>query len=340
VSDPLNVIAVVVTHNKLDVLARAVQALRQQTCPPARVIVVDNASTDGTADWLCSQPDLSPLRLPTNTGGAGGFHFGVKEAYAQGTDWIWLLDDDCIARPTALEELLKVARACPEAAFLNSLALWRDGTPCRMNVPPAAWSWTDFVQESEPKFPIASCSFVSCLVNAAYVRGCGFPIKQFFIWCDDFEYTRRLASAGPGYLVPRSVVVHETKENIAVDWTTVNDANVWKFSYGIRNELSIIAHRGRLGLPRAAIRLLEIFAVLHRAHVAKRLQLKLLMDALRGLTWDYRRCIEAPGREGAKTRQAMRHQGEPAWQRDSNEQLTRVGVSAIARQEETRSLRR
>ena len=171
-------------------------------------------------------------------------------------------------------------------------------------------------------------------------RGCGFPIKQFFIWCDDFEYTRRLASAGPGYLVPRSVVVHETKENIAVDWTTVNDANVWKFSYGIRNELSIIAHRGRLGLPRAAIRLLEIFAVLHRAHVAKRLQLKLLMDALRGLTWDYRRCIEAPGREGAKTRQAMRHQGEPAWQRDSNEQLTRVGVSAIARQEETRSLRR
>jgi GT2 family glycosyltransferase len=139
------------------------------------------------------------------------------------------MDDDCIAAPSALEQLVAAAKSRPQASFLNSLVLWTDGTPCRMNIPPPTWEWTDGWKGSESVFPITSCSFVSCLVNAAYVQALGYPVKEFFIWYDDFEYTKRLAAAGPAFFVPQSVVVHEPSENLGVDWSRVSPANAWKY---------------------------------------------------------------------------------------------------------------
>ena len=78
--------AVVVTRDRLALLQQCIEALRAQTRRPDRVLVVDNASSDGTAAWLAGQADVETLRLEENLGGAGGFHAGLSRAHADGAE--------------------------------------------------------------------------------------------------------------------------------------------------------------------------------------------------------------------------------------------------------------
>src|SRR4051794_13444369 len=106
-SPRVRVVAVVVTYNRKVLLGRCLEALERQTRPPEAVLVVDNASTDRTAELVAAQSDARYVRLSRNGGGAEGFHHGVRIALAEeAPDWLWLMDDDCIAAPDALERLL------------------------------------------------------------------------------------------------------------------------------------------------------------------------------------------------------------------------------------------
>src|SRR5262245_34479345 len=92
--------AVVVTFNRKPLLAKCLLSLERQSRRPDAILVVDNRSTDGTAAMLAEQfGHLSYLRLEANTGGAGGFHEGMKWAYERGFDWLWVMDDDVEAMP-------------------------------------------------------------------------------------------------------------------------------------------------------------------------------------------------------------------------------------------------
>ena len=101
----MHVAAVVVTYNRLALLQRLVARLREVS-QLDEIIVVDNASTDGTGAWLADQADLVWRTLETNTGGAGGFHTGLGWAMERGADLAWLMDDDGVPAPDCLERLL------------------------------------------------------------------------------------------------------------------------------------------------------------------------------------------------------------------------------------------
>ena len=101
------IVAVVVTYNRLALLQRLVTRL---TAVPQldEVLVVDNASTDGTGSWLEDAP-VSSRTLPTNSGGAGGFHEGLAWAVERGADLVWLMDDDGLPDEDCLARLLEHA---------------------------------------------------------------------------------------------------------------------------------------------------------------------------------------------------------------------------------------
>src|SRR4051794_36805954 len=105
------VVAVVVTYNRSAMLAQCLAALFAQAVLPAEVVVVDNASTDGTRELVgaAAAPggcDLRYLRLARNGGGAEGFHFGLRDALQRPCDWLWLMDDDAEPASDCLERLL------------------------------------------------------------------------------------------------------------------------------------------------------------------------------------------------------------------------------------------
>jgi GT2 family glycosyltransferase len=218
-----SVVAVVVTWNRRDLLAESLAAVQAQTLPPARVVVVDNASTDGTAELLERLDELDGpgrldlVALSRNTGGAGGFAAGLERALSHQPDLVWLLDDDTVPTPTAAEELVRAWSGYPgpaRPAVLASRVVWTDGREHPMNTPrprPGAGAAQRRAASAVGALPIRSASFVSVMVDATAVRDRGLPVADYFLWNDDFEYTTRLLRGRVGLAVPASVAVHKTR---------------------------------------------------------------------------------------------------------------------------------
>jgi rhamnopyranosyl-N-acetylglucosaminyl-diphospho-decaprenol beta-1,3/1,4-galactofuranosyltransferase len=237
----VKVCAVIVTRDRLALLQEAIEAVKSQSRSCAEIIVVNNDSQDGTTEWLNAQTSLCVFHQG-NLGGAGGFSFGVSQAYERGHDWIWLMDDDTIPEPDALEQLLCAKTATdPHCGFLSSLVVWTDGTPHAMNCPELSnyQLWGHSVAE-ELSILCRSASFVSLLIHSRAVEACGLPIKDFFIWHDDAEYTRRISAQFACALVLTSRVLHKTKDNHTALLQDLNDSNAWKYKYGLRNQLYLL----------------------------------------------------------------------------------------------------
>ena len=239
------VAAVIVTYNRADKLAKVLDALAAQTRVPDRIYVVDNASTDDTQAMMKTRQSdtVRHLRLAKNVGGAGGFNAGVKAAFADGFEQIWISDDDAYPEPDALELLIDgLARFQAETghapSFACSAVRWIDGSWCEMNTPATVWDWPRFYRDDMRYFLVRSCSFVSVLIPRWAVRAHGFPIKDYFIWYDDAEYTQRLAKSYPGIFVPDSLVIHDVAANHGVNYGMITDDTLWKFRHGARNETS------------------------------------------------------------------------------------------------------
>lgn len=121
-----HVVAVVLAYEAMETLPAVISGIRAQTVPPERLLVVDNGSADGTAEWLRSQDDLQLVRLPRNLGVGAGHNRGWDAARAllPTVDCLWALEHDTIPEERCLEQLLstlavehsrgaKVAAVCP-----------------------------------------------------------------------------------------------------------------------------------------------------------------------------------------------------------------------------------
>jgi len=212
------VCAVVVTRDRRALLTEALDAVRAQTRPPDHVLVVDNASTDGTPELLRERfPDVEAVRLHVNAGGAGGFAEGVRRAHAAGFDWLWLMDDDTIPAPDALALLLdqRAPAGLPAPSVLVSRVVWTDGTLHPMNRPGVAWKRVDALLDAAERrtglVPIRYATFPSLLLDRRAVDRHGLPHAHYFLWSDDMEYTGRVLRDEPGYYVAGSVAVHKTR---------------------------------------------------------------------------------------------------------------------------------
>ncbi|WP_284249269.1 glycosyltransferase [Litorihabitans aurantiacus] len=249
-TDPgAQVCAVVVAWNRRDLLVEVLDALRGQTLRPTRVVVVDNASDDDSAQVAASYPEVDLVRLTRNTGGAGGFAAGLAHALAGASgesDWVWLMDDDTVPTATALAELVRVAQAAG-ADVAGSRVIWTDGREHPMNTPrenPFATAERRRAARAAGGLDVRSTSFVSMLARTAVVRRHGLPVADYFIWNDDFEYSTRLIRGGTGVHVPSSVVVHKTK---ALGATDVDPGA--RFFHEVRNKVWLFT-RSRSLAPR------------------------------------------------------------------------------------------
>lgn len=288
----VKVAAVVVTFNRLEKLRNVIASLEAQSLPPAWLVIVDNASTDGTDAYLADLQSSIPLHVVSmaeNAGGAGGFARGMSEGYVLGADHVWIMDDDCYPESDALERLVAgfdgaVAELGPEVPFACSVVKFTDGSICEMNNPVTTWDWGRLLVKGQKNVMVTACSFVSVLVPRWAIAEHGLPYAEYFIWFDDREYTLRLTRRCPGVQVLDSEVVHDMGDNKGVNFSMVNADNAWKFAHGVRNESSwLLHHNGVIRWIEFGFRLLVNF---RGGRVSPRLQLKMYRQYLRGIRFN------------------------------------------------------
>lgn len=272
--------ALIVTYNRKNLLVECIKAL-QRSIEPCDIIVIDNASTDGTAEALVEftrNNSISYYNTGANLGGAGGFNFALKTALSLGYESMWIMDDDCIVKPHALSELTAFAKQHPDYGFLSSQVLWTNGKRCLMNEQKLIEGNLD----SEKPVRCRQATFVSLLLRADAVREVGLPISDFFIWGDDVEYTRRMSSVFPCWYVPSSIVVHKTANNAGSDIATDNSNRLDRYRYAYRNEVYIARkEKGTRILYQGAKILYHSARVLALSSSDKRKRLEIIWSASR-----------------------------------------------------------
>ncbi|WP_284979683.1 glycosyltransferase [Arthrobacter sp. fls2-241-R2A-200] len=238
------VVAVVVTYNRRELLETTLNGIAAGTAVPEVVIVVDNASTDGTADFLRTYQGplvMDVVTLTANVGGAGGFVVGMERAVLDhGADHVWIMDDDTEPQPAALSEALEVSLAYEQEtgeapAFIASRVVWTDGRDHPMNRMRPRMGAREDARSAAARLgatQIRSASFVSVLIRAGEIRRHGLPIADYFIWNDDLEYTARISRRGSALTTAASIANHHTK--------VFGDAGAdpgSRFYYEVRNKL-------------------------------------------------------------------------------------------------------
>jgi GT2 family glycosyltransferase len=213
----ITVAAVVVTRNRPVLLKRCLEAIDSQTYPVLHLVVVDNASDEPTRELLAGEvarrsTDFHLIRLEENSGGAGGFHEGMRACLPLPCTHMWLMDDDCEPEPEAMAELVAAAAIVGEDAVLGSNVFDLNGEsinvqpisqrPGMNNMPQYARYLADGLIEMK------TLTFVSFLVSIDLVRKVGLPLKEFFLWADDAEYCLRLARFTKLYQVGKSKTKH------------------------------------------------------------------------------------------------------------------------------------
>ncbi|MBR1624208.1 MAG: glycosyltransferase, partial [Clostridia bacterium] len=205
-------LAVVVTYNRAEKLKNCLFSLKNQTFKAFDILVVNNASTDETAEVLEKEGGVIVMNEEKNVGGAGGFYDGMQYGVKNGYEYLWLMDDDVVPHENALEKLFEADENLQgEYGFLSSLALFTDGTPAVMNnhLLKSKISTDNIIRAGEETYVnVLSATFVSFFIKTEKVKEYGYPVKEMFLWSDDTEYSTRITKKDRGVFVPQSVVVH------------------------------------------------------------------------------------------------------------------------------------
>lgn len=284
--------ATVVTYNRKKLLLDNIKELLSQTAyDQMDIIIVDNASTDGTREALEEYIQAGQIiyqNTGANTGASGGFCYSAKYAAEMGYEYVWMMDDDCMPTPTALEKLLEAAAEIGEDyGFVSSKVLWTDGTPCLMNIQ-GETMYRPVRDFTSKQVVVATATFVSLFIPIKVIKDIGVPIKEFFIWSDDWEFTRRMSLKYKCYLINDSVVIHKMTSNIGsnIAKDTIERLNRYSFMY--RNEFYVWRREGIKGLCRYSIRVIaHIVRVLLYAKDYKWQRIKCILKSVyKGLSFN------------------------------------------------------
>jgi hypothetical protein len=169
----------------LSLLQKCIKSLTDGKTKPDEIIVIDNASTDGSKDWLTQQDHITPYFLPDNQGGSYAFTYGMEKALELEADWVWTMDEDveieadCLSNMLALShEHINVDYWCPEVLSPDF----------------------DVNENSLPEFNehggLTTATFIGTFIKSTAIKQFGLPISNMFRFYDDIEYYWRIGSQG------------------------------------------------------------------------------------------------------------------------------------------------
>ncbi|HYE06382.1 MAG TPA: glycosyltransferase [Planctomycetota bacterium] len=288
--------ALIVTHDRLALLRRAIEATLAQDVDA--VLVVDNASSDGTAAWLASidDPRLRVERLADNRGGAGGFEHGMRRLCADPSiDWMVCFDDDAHPQRDAIAAF-RAAVVPDDVGAVAAAVYLPDGRICEMNRPScnpfatlgrvlrlavgsgrSAFHIRDEAYARATPIDVECTSFVGYFLRAAVARSIGYPRGELFIYADDVLYSYAVTCSGARtWFLPGVRFVHDCA-SVAGDRPVY--LPLWKAYYTYRNGLIMYRRfAGWLFAPVAVAKLMT-WALRARRYPSRAAYLRVLLAA-------------------------------------------------------------
>ena len=165
---------------------------------PARVIVVDNGSGDGSAETLAAVPGVELIVNESNVGFAAGNNVAIERLLDEGSEFVWVLNNDTVVEPGTLRELVAVADADPRVGAVGSV-LYDMATPDQV----LTWGggalgrWTGRTRDARDEDDrVDYLTAASLLLRASALRQVGlFDARYFFTW-EDVDLCTRLVAGG------------------------------------------------------------------------------------------------------------------------------------------------
>lgn len=230
---------VIVTYNRLELLKECITACINQKEEFQKILIINNASTDGTKEYLenLQYSNLEIINSKKNLGGAGGFWLGINKAMELDLDYLLLIDDDAILDYNYNKAISDYIRNNDENIVAysgtvitnNSIQFehrrhLKNGFKCIDSTP------EEYNQEY---FDYNLSTFCGLYVSMKIIRKIGLPCKEFFIWFDDTEYSLRINQYGKIRNINKALLNHKTKISNLKGYT-------WKSYYGLRNQIVVI----------------------------------------------------------------------------------------------------
>lgn len=242
----MKIAVVLVTYNRISDLKKALKKYEEQLVLPQYVLVVNNASTDGTKEfldeWFSEEAGFEKVLIhnPKNEGGSGGFYLGLKKAATLDCDYVSLADDDAFADTSMIKSVQdyyynaenkdEIAAMCTSVINHGKVdCMHRRSVEKRLLNVKCSW-----IPENEYKkdfFEVDELSFVGAIIKKDVIKKIGLPCKEYFIYFDDTEYSTRLRKQGKIICIPKSIMYHDS---------VIDGRVTWKNYYVERNSLDYI----------------------------------------------------------------------------------------------------
>ncbi len=250
----MTVDVVIVTYNRIEKLQKALSAYDKQTQLFRSLIVVNNNSTDGTADYLAKWNETpSPykkyvINLPENKGGAGGFYEGQTFALSLNPDWIYVSDDDAYPAIDMFEQFYSfckkvetktTAAICAIVKNMDNTIAYSHRGKIIMKKR-IKMQRTDITKQEYQKetVRIDFLSYVGSFINSQAIKEVGICDPRFFIFYDDSEHSLRLTKFGPMFCCS-NIIIHHDNASLK-DYSDKRVLVTWTRYYHCRNHIQML----------------------------------------------------------------------------------------------------
>ena len=233
------VAVIVVNWNGREDLLECLESLKKIVYPAYCVIVVDNGSSDGSADAVTEKyPDVRLLRSPTNLRFAGGNNLGLKEVFQSDDDYCLLLNNDTIVEPDFLDHLVATAEADEQVGLLCPKILYNDRRDVIWfagGVLKPAWGYVRhyglrqkdgerYNQRREVSYLTGCC----LLIKRRALNLVGYLDEGYYLYSEDADYCIRALKSGFKLVYePRARIYHKVSQSTAGAFKF----NKWKHRY-------------------------------------------------------------------------------------------------------------
>ena len=294
----MNISTIIVTFNRKKLLIKCIKAVLSQTHLPNTIFIIDNASTDGTEELLKEKGlhhgevnglVINYIRLPQNSGGAGGFHTGIKLAHDNGCDAVWVMDDDGLPDKDCLKKMVPYLDSY---AYISPLVIDVQDE----NLMAFEGCTVSAFLKREKKGIVEGCAnpFNGILYSKALIDTIGYPKKEMFIWGDEINYDMRAKKAGfQPIMVVNAIHRHPLNRQNYVKylgnhWMTVPDKD-WKLFCYLRNRTyNTKIFSGRIACLRQVMSDLLKFGSYYLIQVHQPAKLSIVINAIyKGLKEDF-----------------------------------------------------